>query len=143
MAKRLAIIFIDRQRKRTIPEVNRRIEEALARGHVLAVFPEGTTGDGRSVLPFRSSLLEPAARGGVPVAWATIGYRTRAPDPPASEVIVWKRGLPLPIHARRLLLLDRIDATLTFDAETIRGSDRKALAAELHRRVQAQFSPLE
>lgn len=140
MARRLSIIFIDRTNKRTIPEVNRRIEEALARGHVLAVFPEGTTGDGRSVLPFRSSLLEPAARGGYPVAWATIEYRTRAPDPPAAEVVVWKRGLRLPLHARRLLLLDRVDATLTFGQETVRGNDRKALAAELQGRIGSALS---
>jgi len=142
MAKRLSIIFIDRANKRTIPEVNRRIEEALASGHVLALFPEGTNGDGRSLLPFRSSLLEPAARAGIPVAWATIEYRTRAPDPPASQAVVWRKGVRLPVHARRLLLLDRVDATLTFGEERVRGSDRKALAAELQRRVGAAFTPL-
>jgi len=143
MAKQLSIIFIDRKNKRTIPEVNRRIEEELARGSVLVVFPESTNGDGRTLLPFRSSLLEPAARAGFPVAWATIGYRTRAPDPPASEAVVWKSGVRLPVHARRLLMLDRIDATLTFGEGTVRGSDRKALAAELHRRVEAGFPAVE
>lgn len=143
MARRLSIIFIDRKNKRAIPEVNRRIEEALACGHVLVVFPEGTNGDGKSLLPFRSSLLEPAARGGVPVAWATIAYRTRAPDPPAADAVVWKRGVRLPLHARRLLLLDRIEATLTFGEGRVQGSDRKALAADLHRRVAAGFPAVD
>lgn len=143
MARKLSIIFIDRKNKRTIPVVNRRINEMLARGNVLVVFPEGTNGDGKSLLPFRSSLLEPAARGGFPVHWASISYRTRAPDPPASQVVVWKKGVRLPFHARKLLLLDRIDATLTFGEEEVRGNDRKALATELQRRVGGGFAPLD
>ena len=66
--------------------------------------------------------------------------RTRAPDPPAAEVVVWKRGLRLPLHARTLLLLDRVDATLTFGQETVRGNDRKALAAELQGRIGSALS---
>lgn len=143
MARRLSIIFIDRTNKRRIPEVNRRIDEALAQGSVLVVFPEGTNGDGTSLLPFRSPLLEPAARGGFPVHWASISYRTRAPDPPASQAVVWKKGVRLPFHARKLLRLDHIDATLTFGEEPVRGSDRKALAAELQRRVEGGFTPLD
>jgi 1-acyl-sn-glycerol-3-phosphate acyltransferase len=142
MAKRASIIFIDRSNRRSIPEVNRRIEAALDEGQVLALFPEGRTGDGVRPLPFRSSLFEPAARGGHPVAWATIHYRTGAPDPPASEVVVWKDGVGLPWHARRLLLLDRIEATVTFGDERVTGRDRKVLAAELERRVAAGFSPI-
>ncbi|MFN0008046.1 MAG: lysophospholipid acyltransferase family protein [Planctomycetota bacterium] len=143
MARRLSIIFIDRANKRTIPEVNRRIDEALATGNVLVVFPEGTNGDGKSLLPFRSSLLEPAARGGFPVHWASITYSTRAPDPPASQIVVWKKGVRLLHHAWKLLLLDRVDATITFGEEAVRGTDRKALAAELQRRVGGGLAPLD
>jgi 1-acyl-sn-glycerol-3-phosphate acyltransferase len=143
MARRLSIIFIDRANLRAIPEVNRRIEEALALGHVLALFPEGRNGDGVRVLPFRSSLLDPAARAGHPVAWATIRYRTRPPDPPASESVVWRKGVPLRRHARALLRLDRVEATVTFGEGVLRSGDRKALAAELHERVQAGFAPLD
>ena len=142
MARRLSIIFVDRGNVRAIPGVNQSIDESLAQGHVLVVFPEGRTGSGERVLPFRSSLLEPAARGGHAVAWATIEYRTVPPDPPASEVVCWKDGAPIREHAMRILRLDRIEATVTFGDGTLRGSDRKALAAELQRRVEAQFTPI-
>ncbi len=142
MARTLSIIFIDRGNKRAIPDVNRRIEEALEQGHVLVVFPEGTTGGGARVLPFRSALLEPAARGGHPVAWATMEYRTGPRDPPASEVVCWKDGVRLYAHAMRLLRLDLVEATVTFWGEALRASDRKDLAAELQRRVEAQFRPI-
>ena len=37
------------------------VAEALDHPQPLAVFPEGTTGDGRHLLPFRSTLLDAVA----------------------------------------------------------------------------------
>ena len=142
MARVLSIIFVDRLNNRTIPEVNQRMEEEFANGHVIALFPEGRTSGGARLRPFRSSLLESAARREHPVAWAAIGYRTGAYDPPASEVVPWPEGLSIAAQAAKLLLLDRIEATITFGEGTIRASDRKALAAELQKRVEAIFTPM-
>ncbi len=41
--------------------------EALSEGDVIAVFPEGTTGDGNTVLPFHANLLQAAISSGAPV----------------------------------------------------------------------------
>jgi 1-acyl-sn-glycerol-3-phosphate acyltransferase len=38
------------------------------------LFPEGTTSDGRQVLPFRSRLIAPATSAGAPVTAAAIRY---------------------------------------------------------------------
>jgi lyso-ornithine lipid O-acyltransferase len=56
-AKLQRCIFIERARKSHTAEVNARVAERLARGDVIVLFPEGTTGDGIRVLPFRSSLV--------------------------------------------------------------------------------------
>jgi len=69
-------LFIERARRRDTHRVNRVVSDALAQGDVVAVFPEGTTSEGASVLPFKSSLLQPIvdARGEVqPLA---LRYRT-------------------------------------------------------------------
>jgi len=52
-------LFIDRTRRHDTHKVNRHAAEVLARGDVIAIFPEGTTTDGRDVLPFHGSLLQP------------------------------------------------------------------------------------
>jgi 1-acyl-sn-glycerol-3-phosphate acyltransferase len=52
-------LFIDRSRRHDTRKVNRHAAEVLARGDVIAIFPEGTTTDGRDVLPFHGSLLQP------------------------------------------------------------------------------------
>ena len=69
-------LFIERERRRDTHTVNRQTVEALTRGDVVAVFPEGTTSDGTGLLKFHSSLLQSAvdAKGHVqPIA---IRYRT-------------------------------------------------------------------
>ncbi len=142
MARVLSVIFVDRLNNRTIPEVNQRMEEEFANGHVVALFPEGRTSGGTAMRPFRSPLLESAARYEHPVAWAAIGYRTGASDPPASTVIPWPDGVSIAAQAAKLLLLDRIEATVTFGEGTLRASDRKALAADLQTRVEAIFTPM-
>jgi 1-acyl-sn-glycerol-3-phosphate acyltransferase len=69
-------LFIERERRRDTHNVNRHTVEALSRGDLVAVFPEGTTSDGTGLLKFHSSLFQPIvdARGIVqPIA---IRYRT-------------------------------------------------------------------
>lgn len=57
LARRQGCIFIDRTRKAATAEVNARVAERLAGGEAIVLFPEGTTGDGIRILPFRSSLV--------------------------------------------------------------------------------------
>ena len=52
-------LFIDRERRHDTHKVNRHAADVLSRGDVIAIFPEGTTTDGRDVLPFHGSLLQP------------------------------------------------------------------------------------
>ena len=143
MARAMSIIFVDRRNNRSLPEVNRRMEAELARGQVIAIFPESRTSPGDRLLPFRSSLLEPAARGGHPVAWAAIDYRTGPLDPPPSEVVVWPDGVSVASHATRLLRLDRLDVRVTFGDAPVSSSDRKALTAELQKKVESIFTPMD
>jgi 1-acyl-sn-glycerol-3-phosphate acyltransferase len=73
-------LFIERERRRDTHAVNRQTVEALTRGDVVAVFPEGTTSDGTGLLKFHSSLLQSAvdAKGHVqPIA---IRYRTETDE---------------------------------------------------------------
>jgi 1-acyl-sn-glycerol-3-phosphate acyltransferase len=53
-------LFIDRNKKRDILNVNKSISDQLTNGGTIGLFPEGKTSDGNQVLPFRSPLLENA-----------------------------------------------------------------------------------
>lgn len=52
-------LFIERARRRDTHRVNGAAVEALRAGDAVAVFPEGTTTDGSTVLRFHGSLLQP------------------------------------------------------------------------------------
>jgi 1-acyl-sn-glycerol-3-phosphate acyltransferase len=71
-------LFIERTKRRDTHRVNHHVAEVLARGDVVAIFPEGTTTDGRDMLSFKSSLLQPIVEAAGHVQPVAIRYR--APD---------------------------------------------------------------
>lgn len=60
-------LYIERQRPRDALRVVHQMAEALQAGDTLAVFPEGTTGDGHALLPFHANLLQGAIATATPV----------------------------------------------------------------------------
>lgn len=66
-------VFIARHKRADVSNQTQAIKEAMDHGGTLTLFPEGTTSDGRGIIPFKSSLLgalEPLPEGAVvqPVA---------------------------------------------------------------------------
>ena len=127
-------IFIDRNAKRDVIAVGEEMERRLAAGLGVVVFPEGTSGTGEEVLPFRSSLLEVAARDEVPVHWAAIRYAVPDSEPPVTESVAWG-DMPFLPHVWGLLQIAEIRAEVIFGAKPIVDRDRKALAAKLQSAV--------
>ena len=67
-------LFIERDRKRDALRVVHAMAAALQAGDVVAVFPEGTTGEGSSLLPFHANLLQAALSTGAPVQAVVLRY---------------------------------------------------------------------
>jgi 1-acyl-sn-glycerol-3-phosphate acyltransferase len=63
-------VYVDRSRRTDTQSVQPEMKAALARGLRLAMFPEGTSTDGSSVLRFHSSLFQPAIDLNAPVTAA-------------------------------------------------------------------------
>ena len=60
-------VYIERERPRDALRVVHHMAEALQEGDLIAVFPEGTTGDGKELLPFHANLLQAAISAKAPV----------------------------------------------------------------------------
>lgn len=71
-------LYIERERRRDALRVVHHMTEALRKGELIAVFPEGTTSDGRGLLPFHANLLQAAISSGAPVLPAAIRYADAA-----------------------------------------------------------------
>jgi 1-acyl-sn-glycerol-3-phosphate acyltransferase len=142
LCRSVGTIFIDRNNRRDIARVNAQVEQALAEGRGVVLFPEGTSSQGTTVLPFKPGLLELAARAGLAVSYATLSYGVPDRETPAHLSVCWWGDMTFIIHLSGLLRLSEIDATLTFGRETIRGGDRKDLASQLHAAVKQEFIPV-
>mgnify|MGYP001627274973 CR=1 FL=1 len=60
-------LYIEREKRRDAMRVVHHMAESLKAGEVVAVFPEGTTGDGRKLLPFHGNLVQAAISAHVPI----------------------------------------------------------------------------
>lgn len=95
LAARAGTLFVERNRRQDVGRVNTQLHEVLARGECPALFPEGTTGDGRCLLPFNPSLLQPAITHAAQVLPLGLRYHTAndtfssAPSY-AGEISVWQ-----------------------------------------------------
>jgi 1-acyl-sn-glycerol-3-phosphate acyltransferase len=139
VVRSVGTLFVDREVKRNLPRVVRRMEDVLESGRGVVFFPEGTTGRGDRVAPFRPSLLEPAARSRRPVHYVSLSYRSRQKCPPADRAICWWGDMSFMSHILQLLAMPGFDASLNFGTEPIREDDRKVLATRLHRAIEQQF----
>jgi 1-acyl-sn-glycerol-3-phosphate acyltransferase len=68
-------ILIDRNRRRDTARINTTVSDVLRNGDCVSIFPEGTTSDGRRVLHFHASLLQPALDAGAKIAPVALSYR--------------------------------------------------------------------
>jgi 1-acyl-sn-glycerol-3-phosphate acyltransferase len=60
-------LYIERSSRNDAMRVVHQMAEALQQGDVLAVFPEGGTGDGITLLPFHANLLQAAISADAPI----------------------------------------------------------------------------
>jgi 1-acyl-sn-glycerol-3-phosphate acyltransferase len=126
-------VFVDRERRTHVGEVNREIEAALAAGALVVVFPEGTSSNGETVLPFRTSLLEPAARGDHELSVGWLHYELTDGDA-GTEVCYWGDHWFV-THILNLFGKKSIHATQRFAKFQRTTDDRKELAGQLHAAV--------
>lgn len=136
-------IFIDRGRRRDAVRVLREIDDAIAAGAGILLFPEGTASRGDGILPLRAALLEWAARAGHPVHVAAVRYATEDHARPASDAVCWW-GVTTPIlpHFLGLAALPRIHAEVVYGDVPVSGTTRADLAATLHRELTRLFTPM-
>jgi 1-acyl-sn-glycerol-3-phosphate acyltransferase len=60
-------LYIERSSSRDAMRVVHQMADALCQGRVLAIFPEGGTGDGLSLLPFHANLIQAAISAQAPI----------------------------------------------------------------------------
>lgn len=134
LAARAGTLFIDRSRRADVARVGQEFEPVVTAGLSLVLFLEGTSSDGRTVLPFRSSLLEPVVRHGWRVVPTGLSYVVPTGHSVEREVCWWGEMTLVP-HLLNLLTVPWVRVQIG-RGEHVRGSDRRDLAMHLQHQVE-------
>ncbi len=126
-------LFLERSRRSDVGRMSEEIRAVLADGHVVVLFPEGTSWNGRELLPFKSSLLEPIVGSPHPLSIAGIGYAL-VDGSVENDVCYWGDMTFFP-HLVRLMSRNQIRVQVRFAAIGERAAGRKELARQLHAAV--------
>jgi lyso-ornithine lipid O-acyltransferase len=133
LASLAGTIFVNREKRSEVATSTEQIREVLARGDLLVLFPEGTSSDGQTVLPFKSSLLEPVVEAKQPISGSYINYAMTDGDV-GKEVCYWG-DMTLGPHLLNLLGKRGIVAHVSFREIDDVSGNRKQLAQRLHATV--------
>lgn len=136
MSARVDTIYIRRGSLRAAHAATHELAAALKGGINVVAFPEGTTSDGRDVLPFHGALLQGAIMSGVPIQPVALHYRTRDERPAQAPVYCGETSLLQSMW--RIARASGLAARLEFLAvrDTV-GRDRRELAARLRSDIVA------
>ncbi|HTI72462.1 MAG TPA: lysophospholipid acyltransferase family protein [Candidatus Limnocylindria bacterium] len=133
MATTGGTVYIRRERRADVHAASDAIRSRSVDGVPVVIFPEGTSSGGDSVLPFHSSLLDPAAKGGWRILPLAIAYDLDEGNP-ADEVCYWKDMTFFP-HFLNLLSKKRVSARIKVGQPVKAIADRKELTEILYREV--------
>lgn len=149
LARLQRTVFVDRERRHSTARTADGIAARLGRGETIVLFGEGTSHDGASVLPFKSSLFSAATAPGIAIVPVTLAYRsvwnlpmTRRQRP----AFAWYGDMNLLFHLWNFLGEGPLDVTVVIHealpaetglyrktaAEAAEKAVRKGLAAALH-----------
>lgn len=136
LASGIGTLFIERESRRDAMRVVHHMTERLRAGDVIGVFPEGTTSDGKSLLPFHANLfqaaiaadamVQPVALQFVDQASGQISFAPCYVDDDTLHGSVW-----------RTLCSPGITVVITFgEPQSAQGRDRRAWALALQADIE-------
>ncbi|HEX3799834.1 MAG TPA: lysophospholipid acyltransferase family protein [Verrucomicrobiae bacterium] len=126
-------LFIRRASKADVVRIGNEMATVINSGVPLALFLEGTTSTGETVLPFHSSLLAPVEKNGFPVFPAWMHYTVV--DGTMEKDICYVGDDTFFPHSLKMMTKPSFEAYVGFGEPVTGMTDRKETARELHARV--------
>ena len=128
-------LYIERASRRDAMRVVHHMRDRLAAGDVVAIFPEGTTGDGRALLPFHANLVQAAISAEVPVQPLALRFADRTGATSFAPSFVGDETLVGSVW--RTLAAEGLVAHVRYGApQQHAGRDRRAWAQALQAEVE-------
>lgn len=133
LAHKTGTLFLERGRRADTARVNAEMRALMQSGAWVAVFPEGTTSDGRGLRRFLPSLLQPAVELNCPIVPAALHYRSLGNAYSAAPAYIDEMSLWQSLM--RIVSEPGLIAELQFGEPILPNGHRRDLAAQAERAV--------
>src|SRR5262245_59390495 len=138
-------IFVDREDARSGVKCAYRVSRALRDGVVVQVFPEATTGDGSTVLPFNGLFFASGVRSRASVLPLTIKFQSvngRPVDRESLDMVCWYGEMNFARHFWNLLNIESAEVSLMINEpiKPARAQRAKVLAQVARERIFRSFA---
>jgi 1-acyl-sn-glycerol-3-phosphate acyltransferase len=132
-------LYLERERKRDAMRVVHQMAAALMAGDTVAVFPEGTTASGRTLLPFHANLLQAAISTHTRIQPVALRFSDREHAVSPSAEFLGETTLAQSLW--RLAAADGLMAHVTLlPPRATAHADRRALAQTLRADIEAALN---
>lgn len=139
LASMLGTIFLKREKLSDIKRVIQLMKDKFTNQEVVAIFPEGTSTDGKSVLPFKSNLFEAAHQAQVDVLPITIQYTE---NNQYSDRAAFIGDMELIDSIKNILKGDKLVVHIHISGELSGQLTRQEMASQAHHLVSSIKIPL-
>jgi 1-acyl-sn-glycerol-3-phosphate acyltransferase len=131
-------VFIDRKNKRDLVMANKKIAKVMQDGWAMGLFPEGTTSDGMTILPFHASIFESAMIAKSRVVPVVLRYRNADGSPSTEVAFSKKRWMESVWSTLRLKgLVIKIDILEAVNATDF--TNREALSQYMYEKISTLY----
>ena len=138
LAVQTGTLFLAREKRSAIREMNTTLASLLAEGECLALFPEGTTTAGDRVLPFRGALFEPVIQSNAQIFPVSIRYLDRHGQ--RTEAPAYYGEMTLAESLWRIARAEPFTAEIVFMPPIAAGAcDRRSLVAVAETQIRADL----
>jgi 1-acyl-sn-glycerol-3-phosphate acyltransferase len=139
LATNVGTLYIERTKRRDALRVVHETADALKSGKLIAIFPEGTTSDGKQLLPFHANLLQAAISASSPVQPVALRFLEANGELSMTPVYIGDDTLVASIW--RMLCAEPVTAQLDFlEPVASSGMERRELAEQLEKLISARLS---
>ena len=143
LATRAGTLFLERGSRAAAQQAKKHLAAELGAGHLVGVFPEGTTGFGDHVMPFHAALFQSAIAAGAVVRPVLIRYTDKQDQPTTATAYVGDTSLWQCMRSIATGSGLTVDVAFLPAIETV-GADRRHLAHHSHQFIShalAAFIP--
>ncbi len=141
-------LYVNRRNPKSLVKEIKDIKKYFDYGSSVTIFPEGTSSDGSSVLPFKKSLFQIALLTKCPIQPVTLCYNKIDGEKFSSlncDKVCWYGDhLPFFPHLISLLRLKTVEATMSVldTVDPSKFEDRKTLCEFTHQNVSNEYTRL-